>query len=306
MRFGPPGGYCLSMASEYYLTVSCPDQSGLIAAVTGAVAAAGGNILDLRQHTAVDLGVFFLKALFAAPSSPGAGDGSEAGRAAFEVAFRERFAPLAESRSMDWEFVSTERKTRVAILVSKTSHCLYELLIKHMDGELDCELPVIVSNHPDLAPIASQFGIPFKVVDPSKGKAAYEADVQSILEAHRIDLVVLARYMQILSGDFTSRWKERVINIHHGFLPAFKGAKPYHQAWFKGVKLIGATAHFANEDLDQGPIIAQDVLRVSDSASIAEFVRMGKDVERKVLLDALNLYLSRSVFVREGRTFVLR
>lgn len=289
------------MPCEYYLTVSCPDQPGLIAAVTGAVAAAGGNILDLRQHTAVDLEVFFLKALFSAP-----GAGGDQGRAAFEVAFRERFAPLAESRSMEWEFSSTERRTRVAILVSKTSHCLYELLIKHRDGELDCEFPVIVSNHPDLAPVAAQFGIPFKVVDTSKGKADYEADVQSILETYRVDLVVLARYMQILSGDFTARWAGRVINIHHGFLPAFKGAKPYHQAWFKGVKLIGATAHFANEDLDQGPIISQDVLRVSDSASIAEFVRLGKDIERKVLLDALSLYLSRSVFVRDGRTFVLR
>lgn len=286
------------MFSEYYLTVSCPDRAGLIASVTGAISAEGGNILDLRQHTAVDLGVFFLKALFALP------DGV-AGAAA-EAAFRARFAPLAAELSMEWELAAKAEKRRVAILVSKTSHCLYELLLKHQDGELDCDFPVIVSNHPDLGTVAAQFGIPFRFVDTAKGKAACEAEIQNILEEHRIDLVVLARYMQILSGDFTGRWKERIINIHHGFLPAFKGAKPYHQAWFKGVKLIGATAHFANEDLDQGPIIAQDVLRVSDSASIAEFVRLGKDIERKVLLDALSLYLSRSVFVREGRTFVLR
>jgi formyltetrahydrofolate deformylase len=286
------------MFSEYYLTVSCPDRAGLIASVTGAIAAEGGNILDLRQHTAVDLGVFFLKALFALP------DGV-AGVAA-EAAFRSRFAPLAASLDMEWELAAKAEKRRVAILVSKTSHCLYELLLKHQDGELDCDFPVIVSNHTDLGPVAAQFGVPFRVVDTTKGKAACEAEIQTILEEQRIDLVVLARYMQILSGDFTGRWKERIINIHHGFLPAFKGAKPYHQAWFKGVKLIGATAHFANEDLDQGPIIAQDVLRVSDSASIAEFVRLGKDIERKVLLDALSLYLSRSVFVRDGRTFVLR
>ncbi len=290
------------MSYQYYLNIACPDQSGLIASVTGAVAAAGGNILDLRQHTAEDLDTFFLKALFAIPKV--SGDAEES--ALFESRFRASFAPLAAKLSMEWELAPRARKRRVALLVSKTSHCLYELLIKHRDEELDCEFPVVVSNHPDLAPIADQFGIPFRVVDPSKGKSAYEADLQAILEEHGIDLVVLARYMQILSGDFTARWNMKVINIHHGFLPAFKGAKPYHQAWFKGVKLIGATAHFANEDLDQGPIISQDVLRVSDSASIAEFVRLGKDVERKVLLDALQLYLSRSVFVKEGRTFVLR
>jgi len=290
------------MSYQYYLNIACPDQSGLIASITGAVAAAGGNILDLRQHTAEDLGTFFLKALFALPKV----DRDERESERFESAFRGRFAPLAEKLSMDWELASKDARKRVALLVSKTSHCLYELLIKHRDGELDCDFPVVVSNHADLAPVAAQFGIPFRVVDPAKGKAAYEADLQAILEENGIDLVVLARYMQILSGDFTARWKEKVINIHHGFLPAFKGAKPYHQAWFKGVKLIGATAHFANEDLDQGPIISQDVLRVSDSASIAEFVRLGKDIERKVLLDALQLYLSHSVFVKDGRTFVLR
>ncbi|MFA6507837.1 MAG: formyltetrahydrofolate deformylase [Treponemataceae bacterium] len=290
------------MSYQYYLNIACPDQPGLIASITGAVAEAGGNILDLNQHTAVDLNMFFLKALFALPKDVT----DEGDRELFELNFRGRFTPLAERLSMTWELASKDKKRRVALLVSKTSHCLYELLIKYRDGELDCEFPVIVSNHPDLSPIAAQFDIPFKVVDPLKGKEACEADVQAILEDYSIDLVVLARYMQILSGEFTARWKERIINIHHGFLPAFKGAKPYHQAWFKGVKLIGATAHFANEDLDQGPIISQDVLRVSDSASIAEFVRLGKDIERKVLLDALSLYLSRSVFVKEGRTFVLR
>ncbi len=286
------------MLSSYYLTVTCPDRAGLIASVTGAIAASGGNILDLRQHTAIDLDEFFLKAHFTL------GEGSD--EVASATAFKARFATIADALAMEWELSSASTKRRVAILVSKTSHCLYELLLKHQDGELDCDFPVIVSNHADLGGVAAQFGIPFRVVDTSKGKAAYEADLQAILEEYRVDLVVLARYMQILSGDFTSRWRERVINIHHGFLPAFKGAKPYHQAWFKGVKLIGATAHFANEDLDQGPIIAQDVLRVSDSASIAEFVRLGKDIERKVLLDALSLYLSHSVFVRDGRTFVLR
>jgi len=284
------------MTAAYYLHVSCPDGPGLIAAITSAVAEAGANILDLRQHTAVDIDTFFLSALF----EEGDADGD------FEPCFRARFSGLASALSMDWSLEPKARKHRVALLVSKTSHCLYELLIKHRDGELDCDFPVIVSNHPDLAGVAAQFGVPFETVDTAKGKAEYEADLEAILARYGVDLVVLARYMQILSPEFTGRWAGKVINIHHGFLPAFKGAKPYHQAWRKGVKMIGATAHFVNEDLDQGPIISQDVIRVSDGSSIAELIRLGKDVERKVLLDALSLYLSRAVFVRDGRTFVLR
>lgn len=284
------------MRTEYYLRVSCPDQAGLIAAITGAVAEAGGNILDLRQHTAVDIGTFFLNALFEKTDAP----------SDFEEGFSRDFSRLAQRYSMEWSLEGRDRKRRVAILVSRTSHCLYELLIKHRDGELDCVFPVIVANHPDLAPIAAQFGIPFETVDPSRGKGEYEADLESILGRHEVDLVILARYMQILSPEFTRRWDGRIINIHHGFLPAFKGARPYHQAWSKGVKIIGATAHFVNEELDQGPIISQDVVRVSDMASIADLIRLGKDIERKVLVDALALYLSRAIFVRDGRTFVLR
>lgn len=281
------------MPKEYYLTVQCPDQSGLIAAVTSAIAAAGGNVLNMGQHTAVDISTFFLKALFAA------GEGFD------PEAFKAAFRPLAERYSMAWELADRSKRRRVAILVSKTSHCLYEILLKHEDGELECDIPVIVSNHPDLAAVATSFHVPFFQVDPAKGKAAYEADLQRILEEYRVDLVVMARYMQILSREFTTAWSYRVINIHHGFLPAFMGAKPYHQAWYKGVKMIGATAHFANEDLDQGPIIAQDTMRVSDTRSIDEFIRLGKDVERRVLFEALKKYLDRSVFISGGRTFVM-
>jgi len=191
------------------------------------------------------------------------------------------------------------------VLVSKTSHCLYEILLKHADGELDCEIPVIISNHPDLAHIASSFHIPFFQVDTAKGKQAYEKDLEDILLKYQIELVVLARYMQVISGDFCRKWDTRIINIHHGFLPAFKGAKPYHQAWQKGVKIIGATGHFATEDLDQGPIIFQDVIRVADTRSVDEFIRMGKDVERRVLVEAVRRYLSHSIFLHDGRTFVI-
>jgi formyltetrahydrofolate deformylase len=281
------------MSNRYVLKVVCPDQSGLIAAVTRAIAESGGNVLHLSQYTAVDIEAFFMKTQF---ETAGGFD-----VAAFETAF----ASLARRFSMEWSLSDRERRRRVAIFVSKTSHCLYELLLKHQDGELDCEIPVVVSNHPDLAAVATQFHVPFFKVDPEKGKAAYEEDLEAILRDYRIDLVVLARYMQVLSGEFAARWERKVINIHHGFLPAFQGAKPYHQAWAKGVKIIGATAHFVSEVLDEGPIIAQDVLRVADTRSVSEFIRLGKDIERKVLYEALRLYLDDSVFVREGRTFII-
>jgi formyltetrahydrofolate deformylase len=282
------------MPKRYTLNIVCPDQSGLIASVTRTIAESGGNVLHLSQHTAVDISSFFMKTQFEASDE-------------FDVgSFESRFAAEAAKFRMEWKLHDRARRQRVAVLVSKTHHCLYELLLKHQDGDLDCDIPVIISNHPDLASVATQFHIPYYQVDPEKGKAAYEADVQAILEEYEIDLVVLARYMQVLSPELVRKWDGRVINIHHGFLPAFKGAKPYNQAWAKGVKIIGATAHFVSDELDQGPIIAQDVLRVADTRSVAEFVRLGKDIERKVLYDALRLYLDNSVFVREGRTFIIQ
>ncbi len=279
--------------SEFALTVSCPDQKGIIAAVTHCIAENGGNILSLSQQSAGDVGLFMLKAVFR-------------GEAPFsQEQFQQSFLPLVQKYKMTWELYDRAVKERVAIFVSKTSHCLYELLLKHQDGQLRCVFPVIISNHADLQPVAQQFQIPFFGIDTTKGKAAYEEEVQKILDEYKITSIVLARYMQILSPEFTRRWAFRVINIHHGFLPAFMGAKPYHQAWHKGVKIIGATAHFANEDLDQGPIICQDVAKVEDSLSIAEFVQLGKDVERRVLFEALRLYLEKNVFVYGGRTFIL-
>jgi formyltetrahydrofolate deformylase len=277
----------------YTLTVSCADQPGLIAAVTGCIAETGGNILNLAQYTAIDMGMFFCRVSFAAT------DGFT------EDKFNAAFAKVGTAFKMDWKFFNDERKKRVAVLVSKTSHCLYEILLKHADGELDCDIPVIISNHPDLAHIATSFHIPFFQVDVAKGKEAYEKDLEDILKQYDIELIVLARYMQVMSGAFCKRWDTKIINIHHGFLPAFKGAKPYHQAWQKGVKIIGATGHFATEDLDQGPIIFQDVIRVEDTRSVDEFIRMGKDVERRVLVEAVRRYLNHSIFLHNGRTFVI-
>ena len=175
---------------------------------------------------------------------------------------------------MDWQFFDNDRKKKVAVLVSKTSHCLYEILLKHADGELDCEIPVIISNHPDLAHIATSFHIPFFQVDVKKGKHEYERDLEEILSRYDIELVVLARYMQVMSAEFCERWDTKVINIHHGFLPAFKERNPTGLA--KGRKAHRRDGHFATADLDQGPIICQDVITVADTCSVDEFIRMGK------------------------------
>ena len=286
--------------STYTLTATCPDQSGLISNITGCIARNGGNIINLAQHTSVDLGVFFCRIQFSALAVCNQNE-----KIFSPAAFTADFAEIAKKYSMEWKLYDKSVKQRMAVRVSKTSHCLYEVLLKHGDGQLDCEIPVIISNHPDLCAVATEFHIPFFQIDTLKGKEACEADIQALLDQYKIDVVCLARYMQILTPEFTRRWENKVINIHHGFLPAFKGAKPYEQAWKKGVKLIGATAHFANEDLDQGPIIFQDVVRVKDTNSIHEFVEIGKDVERKVLVEGLKRYFNHSVFINQGRTFVI-
>ena len=279
---------------KYTLTVSCPDKSGLIASITQDIASSNGNIVNLVQHTAVDIDTFFCKVDF----TPVNGFDLEA--------FKAKIAESAKKNAiLKWRLYDREKKSRMAILVSKTSHCLYEVLLKHQDGQLDCDIPLVISNHPDLSHIATDFHIPFFKVDPEKGKAAYEADMQKLLKEYEIDVICLARYMQILSPEFVREWENKVINIHHGFLPAFKGAKPYHQAWKKGVKIIGATAHFANEELDQGPIIYQDIVRVNDTKSIEEFILVGKDIERKVLVEGLRRYFNHSIFLAGNRTFVL-
>ncbi|HPY53095.1 MAG TPA: formyltetrahydrofolate deformylase [Treponemataceae bacterium] len=278
---------------KYTLTVSCPDKSGLIASITNDIASANGNIINLAQHTAVDIDTFFCKVDFTPVNG-------------FDLSvFKAQFESSAQKYAMKWRLYDWDKKSRMAVLVSKTSHCLYEVLLKHQDGQLNCDIPLVISNHPDLSHIATDFHIPFFKVDPAKGKAAYEADMQKLLEEYDIDVICLARYMQILSPEFTRAWEHRIINIHHGFLPAFKGAKPYHQAWQKGVKIIGATAHFANEDLDQGPIIYQDIVRVNDTKSIEEFVLVGKDVERKVLVEGLKRYFNHNIFLAGNRTFIL-
>jgi len=218
---------------------------------------------------------------------------------------KEHFSKMEKEKSMQWQFYDAEHKTRLALFGSNTDHCLYELLLSRRDGALPCEFTCIISNHPVLEPLARFFNLPFFLVPSTLPKPEQDKKFNEILHASQTEGIVLARYMQILSKEFTEEWNERIINIHHGFLPAFKGAKPYHQAWAKGVKIIGATAHFATADLDQGPIIWQGVQQVADTGSIEQFIQIGKEVEKRTLLQALKLWLEHRVFVHEGRTFVL-
>jgi formyltetrahydrofolate deformylase len=275
---------------RYCLKAVCPDRPGIVAAVAEALASKGGNILDLAQHTVVERSLFLLRAVVEAPAPI------------------QNFESTAAKLSMRFELHDLAKRPKVAILVSKTAHCLYELLLKHEDGHLPCEFSSVIGNHSDLESVASHFKLPFHhvpVASGAEGQAQHEAKIQEILSASGVELVVLARYMRVLTPSFVKQWDSRVLNIHHGFLPAFSGARPYAQAWDKGVKIIGATAHFATAELDAGPIVAQDVLHVSDRSSVEELSDLGKDVERQVLVRALKTVLEHRVFVEGGRTFIL-
>jgi formyltetrahydrofolate deformylase len=216
-----------------------------------------------------------------------------------------QIAEAARLRRLRVEVDRAERKRRVAVFVSKFDHCLFDLLLRHRSGELECDVPLIVSNHPDLRHVAKQFGTEFALVPKSvETKRDAERREFELLESYDVDLVVLARYMQVLSDDFVSRWEGRVINIHHSFLPAFVGAKPYHQAQQRGVKLIGATAHYASTALDQGPIIEQDVVRCTHRDTVEDLVRKGRDLERQVLARAVRWHIQNRVIVHGNTTVV--
>lgn len=276
------------------LLISCPDQRGIVAALSGFIAAENGNILHLDQHVDIEQNVFFARVEWELEG--------------FRIP-RERLADavaqLAAPRRMDWQLFFSNRRPRVAIFVSKQSHCLYDLLARHEAGELDADIPLVIGNHPDLRPAAERFGIPFHVVPVDKdSRAALEEQELRLLEAERVDTVVLARYMQILSGGFVRRFPNRIINIHHSFLPAFPGAKPYHSAHARGVKIIGATAHYVTESLDEGPIIEQDVVRVSHRQTIADLVRQGQDLEKIVLARAVSWHLQKKILVYNNKTVI--
>jgi formyltetrahydrofolate deformylase len=282
------------MSATGVLLVSCPDQRGIVAAVASFVAAHGGNVIDLQQHTDHTDGAFFQRVEFEL-------DAFDLARADIATAF----APVAEQFAMAWSLRFSDDRPRLAVLASKEPHCLHDLLNRWRTGELDVNIPVVVSNHADHADTAAWYGVEFHHLPIVDGdKTAQETKLDDILRGHDIDLVVLARYMQILSADFCTAWTGRIINIHHSFLPAFQGARPYHQAHERGVKLVGVTAHYATAQLDDGPIIDQDVIRVSHRDDVEDLRRKGRDLEVTVLARAVRAHVNHRVLVYGRRTVV--
>ena len=282
------------MSETATLVVSCPDRKGLVAALASLLHDHGANIREAQQHLDPVDRIFSQRIHFDLADL-------DLPRAQLEELLRIECGRY----QMRWRISYSDRAKRVAIFVSRFEHCLYDLLIRHRLGELRCEIPLVISNHPELEPIATQFGVAWRVFPIDKqSKAAQEARELELLERERIDLVVLARYMQVLSAEFIARYPERIINIHHSTLPAFVGARPYHQAHERGVKLVGATAHYATSDLDQGPIIAQDVVACSHRDTVEDLVRKGRDVERMVLASAVRAHLDDRIVALGRRTVV--
>jgi formyltetrahydrofolate deformylase len=278
--------------NRYVLTLQCPDQPGIIRAFAEGVANTDGNIVDNQQFSDPDTGTFCMRTEFETPL-----DSAENVRHEL-VAVLARFDPVISLRH-------ASSRQRMLVMVSKFDHCLVDLLYRHGTDELPVDIPLIVSNHPDLEPIAAQAGIPFVLIPVTKEtKPEAEAKLIALVDEYAIDFVVLARYMQVLSDDLCRALSGRVINIHHSFLPGFKGAKPYHQAHARGVKLIGATGHYVTADLDEGPIIEQDVQRVTHSHTADKLVALGRDVERAVLSRAVRRHAEGRVMMVGARTVV--
>jgi formyltetrahydrofolate deformylase len=283
-----------SEANEATILVSCRDRRGLVAALAQLLYGHGVNILDSDQHTDASANQFFQRLRV---------DLSEmhTDRVALERGIHE----VAERFGMRTRIAYGDQRKRVAIFVSKYTHCLHDLILRQRADELRCEIPLIISNHKDLEPIAQGYGVRYEYLPITRDtRAAHEARVLELLEQERIDLVVLARYMQIMGESFCERWAERAINVHHSFLPAFAGPKPYHQAYARGVKVIGATAHYVTVDLDEGPIIEQVVLPVSHRDTVEDLVRKGRDLERSVLSNAVRCHIEDRVLVYANKTVV--
>lgn len=282
------------LASLATLLVSCPDRRGIVAALAQVLYGHGANILDSDQHTDSVAGLFFQRLRF-----------DLAELMTDRVALERSISELTERFQMQHRLLYQARRKRVAVFVSKYDHCLYDLLLRQRAGELSGEVVAVLSNHQDLSPVAAQFGVPFHVFEKTpQNRLAQEAQERSLLESLDADLIVLARYMQVMSAGFCEAFPQRIINIHHSFLPAFVGGKPYHQAYARGVKLIGATAHYATAVLDEGPIIEQDVVRASHRDSVEDLVRKGRDLEKVVLARAVRAHLDDRVLVYGNKTVV--
>ena len=278
----------------FRLVIACPDRVGIVAKVSNLLATYNGWITEASHHSDLDNGWFFMRHEIRADSLP------------FDLeGFRHAFAPIAREFGMRWEVYDSAVKKRVVLMASRESHCLADLLHRWHSGELDCEIPCVISNHDDLRSMVEWHGIPYfhVPVDPQDKAPAFAA-VSRLIAEHQADCVVLARYMQILPPTLCEDYSGRVINIHHSFLPSFAGAKPYHQAAKRGVKLIGATCHYVTEELDAGPIIEQDVARVTHRQQAEDMVRIGKDVERRVLARGLRYHLEDRVVVHDNKTVV--
>ena len=281
-------------STHWILTLVCEDRPGIVHAVSGAIVEAAGNITESQQFSSDDTGRFFMRLQVE----------SAASRDAFEAAL----APVTARYGMTWELDVVGRPRRTLVLVSKAGHCLNDLLYRERADQLSVDMPLVLSNHPDLSSLAEFYDVPFEahhVTSPGQ-KLAFEQRVLEVVEEHDIELVVLARYMQILSPELCAALEGRVINIHHSFLPGFKGANPYKQAHARGVKLIGATAHFVTSDLDEGPIIEQNVVRVDHSRSWQELVAIGQDEESRTLTQAVKWFAERRVLLDGARTIIFK
>ncbi|MEV7794579.1 formyltetrahydrofolate deformylase [Streptomyces sp. NPDC087512] len=282
------------MTSEFVLTLSSPERPGVLHAVTSFLLRHGCDITEHQQFDDSDHGIVFLRTAFTAAGAGITGDG-----------LRDTFAPVAAGFGMEWRLRDAAVKPRVLVMVSKFDHCLADLLYRWRSGALDAEIVLVASNHPDLRPLAAAGGVAFEHVPVTADtKPRAEARLLALVEEHRVDLVVLARYMQVLSDDLCKRLEGRAINIHHSFLPSFAGAKPYHQAHRRGVKLVGATAHYVTADLDEGPIIEQEIIRVDHRAGPERLVTVGRDAERLALARAVNWHCQGRILLHGNRTVV--
>ena len=278
-------------STAFVVTLSCPDRPGIVHAVAGALLAAGCNIADSQQYGSPSTGNFFMRV--------------EATTSSTQAELSAELRPVAESFGMTWKINPVGEKVRTMILCSKDAHCLNDLLFQQRTGTLPIEVPAIVSNHRDLEPLAEFYGIPFHHIPVTpETKPQAEAELLKLIAEHDVELTVLARYMQVLSNDLCTELNGKAINIHHSFLPSFKGAKPYHQAHARGVKIIGATAHYVTADLDEGPIIEQEVIRVDHARTAAQFVQMGRDVEGRTLAQAVQWHAEHRVLLDGTRTVV--
>lgn len=286
----------MNYSDHIILLVTCPDQRGIVAKYTGLLFNNNVNVLTMEEHVEEQVKMFFMRLVL---------DISKMSISASELIIS--LNKLGDEFSAEFQLYNKNEKVNTAVFVTKERLPLYDLLIRTEIGQLNCNMKMVISNHEILKNAAEQYNVPFHYFPVTREtKVIHEPAILKVLENEKIDLIVLARYMQILSPAFLSKYEQKIINIHHGFLPAFKGSKPYHQAWKRGVKIIGATAHYVTNDLDEGPIICQDVTAINHTNTTKEMIEAGQDIERRVLTNSVKAHLERRVLIYQGRTIVFR